>query len=334
MATAVRRKKEDTQTGKTISLLEVRKRQEMVRNIFSYIVLSLVSLFFVIPLIFTISTALKLPKDTGDGLIVPKAMINPVMYNFFGTKEENGQPITDEMIKEKGWNIPSPYDGALFAPGVDKETKLPMFARWYINSIIVAGAITFLQLVLCSLAAYAFARLKWPGRDKVFLAYLGTMMVPGQVTMIPVFIMMKNFGIIDSYLAVLLPGAFSAYGTFMLRQYFMSIPAALEEAAVIDGANKLQVLQLVIFPLSKTALSTLAIFTFLYSWNDFMWPMIVLHSDSLKTLPIGLQSFLSAYGSQWHLLMAGSLIALVPVIIIFCFGQKFITKGIMMTGIK
>jgi multiple sugar transport system permease protein len=160
------------------------------------------------------------------------------------------------------------------------------------------------------------------------------MMVPGQVTMIPVFILFKNLGIIDTYAALILPAAFSAYGTFMLRQYFLSIPAALEEAAVIDGATKLQILIQIIVPLSKTALSTLAIFAFIYAWNDFMWPLIVINSDQKKTLPIMLQSFQTSYGAQWHLIMAASMIVLIPVITIFIFGQKYITRGIMMTGIK
>ncbi len=224
------------------------------------------------------------------------------------------------------------YDGAMFAG--TSSGRIPLFARFYINSIVVGLAITILQLLTCSLAAYAFARLEWPGRDAVFLTYLGTMMVPGVVMMIPVFILFKWFNIVDSYPAIILPAAFSAYGTFMLRQYFMTIPKALEEAAVIDGASKFQILKTVILPLSKTALSTLAIFVFLYAWNDFMWPMIVINTAELKTLPIGLQSFQSGYGSQWHLLMSASVIVLLPLIIIFVFGQKYITKGIVMTGIK
>lgn len=224
------------------------------------------------------------------------------------------------------------YDGAWFA-GSSGE-GLPPFAMAYINSIFVSLAITLLQLLTCSLSAYAFSRLKWPGRDQIFLAYLGTMMVPGQVTMIPVFILFKQLGIIDTYLALILPAAFSAYGTFMLRQYFMSIPNALEEAAVIDGAKRIQILIQIIIPLAKTALSTLAIFVFLFAWNDFMWPLIVINTDSKKTLPIALQSFQTSYGAQYHLIMAASLIVLIPVITVFIVGQKYITRGIMMTGLK
>jgi multiple sugar transport system permease protein len=303
---------------KGLTLQEIRRRERIRRNIISYVVLSLVSVFFILPFIYTISTSMKYPGDIFDGRFIPNPVIEPFWYNFFGRTEMAISGLR--------------YDGAFYAGW--SRTGIPPFARYYLNSIIVAITVTFLQLVTCSLAAYAFSRLKWPGRNKIFLAYLGTMMVPGQVLMIPWFIMFTQIGLIDTLMAIILPGAFSAYGTFMLRQYFMSIPAALEEAAVIDGASKMQILGLIIVPLSKTALATLAIFTFLFSWNDFMWPLIVLHSDTNKTLPIGLQAFQTSYGAQWHLIMAASLIVLLPVIIVFIAGQKQITKGIMMTGIK
>ena len=253
----------------------------------------------------------------------------------------DGKKLAFEITKELEMKVAGlNYDGAFFAGGsvnlfgFKNGIKVPNFAAYYVNSIFVSIATTLFQLITCSLAAYAFARLRWPGRDKVFLTYLGTMMVPGQVTMIPIFILFKQLGFIDTYLALILPGAFSAYGTFMLRQYFLSIPRELEEAAFIDGANKLQILLSIIVPLSKTALSTLAIFVFLFVWNDFMWPMVVINSDALKTLPLGLMAFNSQYGGEYHLIMAGTLIVLIPVILVFIAGQKYITKGIMMTGLK
>ncbi len=206
------------------------------------------------------------------------------------------------------------------------------FEKYYINSIIVSVVGTFGQLITCILAAYAFARLQWPGRNKVFILYLASMMIPGMVTMIPVFILMKNLGLIDTLWAIILPSLFSAYGTFMLRQYFLAIPRDLEEAAFIDGANRIQILFQIIVPLSKAAIATLATFTFLWLWNDFLWPLVVLNSDEVKTLPVGLQTFQGEYGSLWHLVMAASLIVLIPVLVVYILNQKFITEGIMLSG--
>jgi multiple sugar transport system permease protein len=315
-----------------MDLLAQRRRSQFYRNIVSYFILTIVAIVFIMPLVYTVSTSLKYPADAKSPSLdivknfIPSTVIKPWWYNYFG-KAEMKLPNLD-------------YDGAFYAGGsvslfnIKGGPKLPNFGAYYINSVIVSLSVMIIQMITCSLAAYAFARLRWPGRDTVFLGYLGTMMVPGQVTMIPVFILFKNLGLVDTYFALILPGAFSAYGTFMLRQYFMSIPAALEEAAVIDGANRMQILIQIIIPLSKTALATLAILSFLWTWNDFMWPMIVINTDALKTLPIGLQAFNSQYTADFHLIMAASLIVLVPVIVVFIFGQKYITKGIMMTGIK
>ncbi|MFN3660503.1 MAG: carbohydrate ABC transporter permease [Brevinematales bacterium] len=314
-----------------LSLQEQRRRQQMIRAITSYIILALFAIIFILPFLVTVSTSLKYPQDVFDGKIIPQRIISPWWYNFFGRTEMNIPKLS--------------YDGAFFA-GWSRQGITP-FAQYYINSIIVSVAVVLLQIITCSMAAYAFARLRWPGRDQVFLTYLGTLMVPGVVMMIPVFIMMKNgfflnrilpfipqFSLIDTYPALILPGAFSAYGTFMLRQYFLSIPASLEEAAYIDGASRWQILTTIIVPLSKTAISTMAIFTYLFTWNDFMWPLIVTNKDSMKTLPVGLQAFQSTYGSQWHLVMAASLIVIFPLIVVFIIGQRYIVKGIMMTGLK
>lgn len=302
-----------------VSLREQRKRKEFWMKFLSYIILGIFSIVFVLPLVYTISTSIKYPADARSGSsFLPKKVINPWWYNFFGKKGS----FKDDRLD---------YDGAFFA---GSHGGMPLFAHAYINSIIVAVSVTLIQLITCSLAAYAFARLRWPGRDTVFLSYLGTMMVPGTVIMIPVFILFKSLHLIDTLWALIIFGSFSAYGTFMLRQFFLSIPAALEEAAVIDGATRLQILVTVIVPLSKTALSTLAIFTFLFQWNDFMWPLIAISKEQLKTLPIALQAFQSSYTAQWHLIMAASLIVLIPVVTIFILGQKYITKGIMMSGLK
>jgi multiple sugar transport system permease protein len=208
------------------------------------------------------------------------------------------------------------------------------FFAFYINSLLVAVVVTFGQVFTSSLAAYAFARLQFPGRDKVFLGYLATLMIPVVVTMIPVFILLRQLGWIDSYKALIFPAMFSAYGTFLLRQFFLTIPTDLEDAARIDGCGAFGIYWNVILPLSKPALATLTTFVFLGSWNNYMWPLIVINSTSKKTLPIALQSFQGLYTTEWTLLMAASLLVLLPVLIVFIFNQRFFVRGIVLTGLK
>ena len=215
--------------------------------------------------------------------------------------------------------------------------KVVTFARFYLNSIFVCVAVTFGQVATSALAAYAFARLKFPGRDKLFFAYLATMMIPGSVTMIPVFALMRTFGWIDTYKALIIPSIFTAYGTFLLRQFFMTLPRDLEDAAKIDGCSLWGIFWRVILPLSNTALATLTIFVSLGNWVSFMWPLLVTNSIEKRTLPIGLAYFQELYQyaqPDWGLLMAGSLITMVPIIIIFLFNQRFFIEGIKLTGMK
>lgn len=207
------------------------------------------------------------------------------------------------------------------------------FARFFLNSLFVASAVTLLQLVTCSMAAYAFARLRFPGRDALFLGYLGTLMIPAQVVIIPNFILLRYLGWIDSYQALILPAAFSAFGTFLLRQYFLTIPRELEDAAVVDGASHVQIYWRVILPLSGPALSALAIFTFLFNWNSFLYPLVVTNSTAMSTLTVGLNTLQGQYNTAWTLLMAGSVIALLPVLTVFVFAQRYFIKGITLTGI-
>lgn len=206
------------------------------------------------------------------------------------------------------------------------------FARFFFNSVIVAVAVTALQLLTCSMAAYAFARLRFRGRDTLFLGYLGTLMIPAQVVLIPNFIVLRELGWIDTYQALILPAAFSAFGTFLLRQYFLTIPRELEDAAVVDGANHWQIYLRVILPLSGPALSALAIFTFLANWNSFLYPLIVTTSVNMSTLTVGLNTLQGQYNTAWTLLMAGSVIALLPIVIVFIFAQRYFIAGITMTG--
>ncbi|MEW5693136.1 MAG: carbohydrate ABC transporter permease [Candidatus Hydrogenedentota bacterium] len=208
------------------------------------------------------------------------------------------------------------------------------FGRMYINSIMVSLAITFGVLFTSSLAAYSFARINFPGRDKLFLLYLGTMMIPFPVTMIPTFIIIEKLGWMDTFYALIVPGLFSTYGVFMLRQFFMTIPKELEEAAIIDGCSRFGIYWRIFLPLSLPALATLGIFTFIGTYNDFMGPLIYLKTESKYTLPVGLSYFQGQYHSQTAYMMAASMIVLAPMIIVYVFGQRFFVRGIVMTGLK
>jgi multiple sugar transport system permease protein len=206
------------------------------------------------------------------------------------------------------------------------------FGRFYLNSLIVTISVTTLQILVSSLAAFAFARLRFRGREALFLLYLATLMIPFQVTMIPNFILVRWLGWYDSYQALILPTAFSAFSTFLLRQYFMGIPRDLDEAARMDGASSFRIWWQVILPLSGPALAALAIFVSLNSWNDFLWPLIITNSLEMRTLPVGLSTFQGQFKVEWHLLMAGSVIAMLPVLIVYIVGQRWFIRGITMTG--
>lgn len=209
------------------------------------------------------------------------------------------------------------------------------FLMYFLNSLFVALMITAGQVATSSFAGYAFARLRFPGRDALFLAYLATMMVPFMVMVIPVFILFQQLRLVDTYAALILPGIFSAYGTFMLRQFFLSIPRELEDAGRIDGCGPFAVYWRIILPLSKPALATLTTFTFLHSWNDFLWPLLMVNSEHLKTVPLGLRTFEGLYAAtEWSKLMAASLIFTLPVVVLFLYNQRFFIRGILLSGLK
>lgn len=212
--------------------------------------------------------------------------------------------------------------------------KVVPFGRYLINSTVVSGIVTILTLLTASLAAYAFARLEFRGRDFIFMLYLGTMMIPSQVTMIPNFIFIKLLGWTDTYTGLILPNVFTALGVFLLRQFFMTIPREYEEAAKIDGASRFYMYLHIILPLSIPALSTLAVFTFVFQWNNLMWPLIVVNKESMKTLTLGLASFQGMYSTNWSLLMAAAVMGIIPSFIIFVLGQKYLIKGVTLSGIK
>jgi ABC-type glycerol-3-phosphate transport system permease component len=185
-----------------------------------------------------------------------------------------------------------------------------------------------------ALAGYAFSRLEWPGRDKIFLAYLGTLMIPVTVTMLPNFIILRQLNWLDSYQALTIPAMFTAYGTFLCRQFMMGLPRDLEEAAIIDGCNFFQIFAYIILPLCTPVLTTLSILTFMGTWRSFAWPLVVTYSEDLRVLPLALFAFQGARKIEYNLLMAASLMMIIPTLLLFIFGQKFFVKGIRMGGVK
>lgn len=208
------------------------------------------------------------------------------------------------------------------------------FGRYYVNSLIVSTGTVLIQILTASLAAYAFARLRFWGREVLFILYLTTLMIPFQVTMIPNFILTSRrfLNIHDSYLGLILPSAFSVFSVFLLRQYYRGIPLEMDEAARMDGATSLRIWWQIIMPLSGPVLATLAIFNFNAAWNDFLWPLVITRSQEMRTIPIGLSSFQGQYNTEWHLLMAGSVIALLPVLLIYVVGQNWFVRGITLSG--
>ena len=208
------------------------------------------------------------------------------------------------------------------------------FGRYYLNSLFVAVSVTLGQLVTCSLAAYAFARMEFWGRDVLFYLFLGTMMVPAHVTMIPSYMVLNSLGMIDTYGALIVPGLASAFGTFLLRQFFLTLPKELEEAAFIDGCGRFRVLWQIILPLSRPALATLTVFTFMGVFNDFLWALIAINSERLYTVQLGLSIFRDRYSTEWGSLMAGSVVATLPVLLVFLAAQKYFIQGIALSGLK
>lgn len=224
----------------------------------------------------------------------------------------------------------------LFGIGVDESTRAQgiAYGRWYWNSVFVAACVTYLQVVTSSMAAFSFSRLNWFGRDKVFFLYLGTMMLPGLVMMIPNYQVMISLGLIDTYWGLVIPAAFSAFGTFLLRQFMLSIPNELDEAALIDGASKWRLFWDVILPLSRPGLITLTIFTFIGNFHSFFWPLVMLKSTHRYTLPVGLLFFDSSQGQQTNVLMAAITLSVVPMLVLFVVLQKYLVKGIQLGAVK
>ena len=277
--------------------MKVKSTNYKISRSLLYVVLLILTAAMLIPFAWMLSASLKLDKDV---FIFPIQWIpkNPRWMNY-----------------------------------VDIWTKIPLMT-FVGNTIKITLVVTFLQLLTSSFAAYAFAKLKFKYKDTLFMAYIATIAVPWQVYMVPQFMMMRNFGLNDSHLAIIFLQAFSAFGVFMMRQFYQGIPDELCEAARIDGMSEYQIYSKIMLPLSKPALSTLTIFTFVNTWNDFLGPLIYLKTESKKTLQLGLKMFISQYSSEFGLIMAASVLSLIPVLIVFLSLQKYFVEGIAATGVK
>lgn len=212
-------------------------------------------------------------------------------------------------------------------------TAIP-FGRYYLNSIVVTFTVTVVRLLLSSLAAYAFARLRFRGRDLIFNLMLATLMIPAAVTIIPRFLIAKDLGWYDNYWGLIIPSIFGALAIFLMRQYYRGIPIDYDEAARMDGASSLRIWWQVIVPLSMPVLGTLAILTFNDTWNDFLWPLVITASDKMRTIPVGLSYFVGQYSTAWGMLMAGAVIALLPILIVYLIAQNAFVQGIALSGVS
>ncbi|MBO0995192.1 carbohydrate ABC transporter permease [Bacillus sp. SD088] len=277
------------------------KRSRKKINLFTLIIHFFVicgSLIMIFPFLWSISSSLK---DISQIFIVPPEVIpNPFVWS----------------------NYP------------DSLQAMP-FGKAYWNSFYITFLVVGVSLLTASMAAYAFAKIKFRGSNFLFIFFLATMMVPNQVTMIPLYMIMDKIGWLDTHLSIIVPGAlFNAFAVFLLRQFIMGIPNELEEAAIMDGANPIKIYWEIILPLVKPALAAVGIFLFLGSWNNFLQPLIYLSTPELFTVPLLLNYFKGLYATDWALMMAGSTISIIPVLIVYIIAQKHIIEGVALTGIK
>ena len=276
------------------------KLGRFVRLIPSYAGLILLTLVFVAPLLWMFSTSLK--------------------PNFMTTRFP------------PQW-IPRNFSGEGYSTILTTGSGNPVL-KWFLNSMIASSAHTLLVLITASMAAYALARMHFRGKNLMFVVIVLTLVIPQFVFLIGNYLIVQYFGWLDTLLAVIVPGAAGAFGVFFLRQFFLSLPMELEEAALIDGANRLQIFLRIILPLSKAPLATLAVLSFLTNWNDFLWPVYVLLSPKSLTLQPGLAILQGAYNTNYTVIMAGGVIASIPVLILFAFAQRYIIEGVSRSGLK
>ena len=211
--------------------------------------------------------------------------------------------------------------------------KIP-FGRFTFNSFKLTIIVTFIQVLTCSFAAYGFSKCKFRGRDTLFLCYIATIAIPWQIYMLPQYSMMQKLHLVDTHLGYILMQSFAAFGVFLLRQFYRSVPNELIEAARIDGLSEYGCYFRIVLPLAKPAIATLTIFTFVNTWNDFMGPMIYFNSEANKTIPLGIRMFIGQYSSEYQLIMAASVVALLPILILYVFCQRFFVQGIATSGLK
>ncbi|HEU4806699.1 MAG TPA: carbohydrate ABC transporter permease [Homoserinimonas sp.] len=222
-------------------------------------------------------------------------------------------------------------------PSLEAYTRLfseRPFGRVILNSLLLAGITTVVQLFTSATAGYAFSRLPFRGQTAVFAVYLATMMIPLQVLIVPLFVELKAFGLLNTYLGALLPTFASAFGIFLLRQAINQVPRELDEAATIDGAGHFRIFTSIVLPNIRPALATLVVFAFMGSWNSFLWPLVVLRSPELQTLPVALASLQGQYTTEWDIVMAGSVVSVLPMLALYIFAQKYVIQGVASSGIK
>lgn len=206
--------------------------------------------------------------------------------------------------------------------------------RYAANSIIVSVVSTAGQILICAMSGFVFARIDFKHKEKIFILYLATMMIPVQATVIPQYILINKMGLINTYVGLFLPGLFNAFGTFLMRQYFMGVPKALEEAACLDGAGYIRIFFQIMLPLAKTGLAVLAVTSFMGAWNDFLWPLLVASDDLHTTLPLFLSQLQGRWYVDWSVLMGATLISVLPILIVYLFAQRYFIEGVQNTGIK
>ncbi|HEY8702002.1 MAG TPA: carbohydrate ABC transporter permease [Arthrobacter sp.] len=258
-------------------------------------------------------------------VVLVAALLVPFLWMLSSSLKENNQVFTVPIQ----W-IPKEFVWTNYS---DIWTRIPMMG-YLQNTLYLSVIITFLQVLTGSLAAYGFSKIRFPGRDVLFLGYIATIAVPWQAYMVPQYIMMQQLGLTNSFNALILLQAFGAFGVFLMRQYYMTIPDELCEAARIDGLSEYGIWARVILPLSKPALASLALLTFVNTWNDYMGPFIYLTSNRLWTVQLGLRSFVGQFDAEFAMIMTGSVISVVPILIIFLIGQRYFIQGIATSGMK
>lgn len=240
------------------------------------------------------------------------------------------KPI-DEVFLFPPRLLPTEVDLSNYPRAMSKAPWL----RYYFNSVVFSGGLIIGQVTTSLFAGYAFAKMRFRWRNQIFLAYIGTMMIPTQVTIIPVYVLLSGLGWIDTYQGLILPLFAHAFGVFLFRQFFTTIPDSLVESAFMDGASHVQILSRIVTPLSKPVIATLTVFVFRFSWNEFFWPLIVTNSEKMRTVQIGLSAFQDQYGQiEWAPMMAAAVVATGPILILFVAAQRYFIEGISMTGIK